>query len=191
MVAGSGVFQKSAVLNDNNWNKFLRQLDHKLCSENSARLLPKGKYWRERFLVLGKRLPNVEMTHAGRLCFSSRMFWLICQTNALGTTWTCQSVFAADWQSCLWLASCWNISSVLCPLLAIPLTSYIQNLCRFWECCSKDHIEKSAIGSLTLKRSFVVCLHHASSSFALYRRNRTEQDNACCSVFMLKPYPYS
>jgi len=41
--AGSGVFQNSAV-NDNNWNKFLIQIDHKLSSENSSRLPPKGKY---------------------------------------------------------------------------------------------------------------------------------------------------
>jgi len=40
----SGAFQNSAVLNDNNWNKFLIQIDHKLCSEYSAGLLPKGKY---------------------------------------------------------------------------------------------------------------------------------------------------
>jgi len=73
MFAGSGIFQNSAVLNDNNWNKFLIQIDHKLCSENSARLLPKGKYIRERFLVLGKQLPNVELSYA-------------CQTNVLGTT---------------------------------------------------------------------------------------------------------
>jgi len=57
--AGSGVFQNSAVPNDNNWNKFLAQVDQKLCSEYSARLLPKWKYWRESFLVLGKQLPNV------------------------------------------------------------------------------------------------------------------------------------
>jgi len=74
--AGSDVFQNSAVLNDNNWNKFLIQIDRKLCRENSARHLLKGKYWRERFLVLGKQLPNFKLRYAGRLCFSSKMFWL-------------------------------------------------------------------------------------------------------------------
>jgi len=131
--------------------------------------------------VLGKQLPNIKLSYAGRLCFLSRTFWLICETNALGTTWTCQNVFAADWQSCLWLVSCWKISSVICPLLAMPrppplyFIVYMQNLCRFWECCSKDHIKKSAIGRQTLTLSFVVCLHHSSSSFTIYGRNRPEQ----------------
>ena len=157
--ASSGVLQNSAVLNDNNWNKFLIQIDHKLSIENSYRLLPKGQCWKERFMVLGKQLLNVKLSYAGRLWFSSTMFWLICQTNALGTTWTCQNVFAEDWQSCLRLASCWNISGVLCPLLATtPLTSYIQNLWRFWEWCLQNHIKKSAIRKLTLKRPFVVML---------------------------------
>jgi len=40
MVAVSSVFQNSEVLNDNSWNKFLTQIDHKLCREYSARLLP-------------------------------------------------------------------------------------------------------------------------------------------------------
>jgi len=60
MVAGSGVFLHSAVFNDN-WHKFFIQIDHKLSSENPSRLLPNGKYWRERFLVLGKHLPNVKL----------------------------------------------------------------------------------------------------------------------------------
>jgi len=42
--AGFGVIQNSAVWNDNKWNKFPMQVDHKHCSENSARLLPRGKY---------------------------------------------------------------------------------------------------------------------------------------------------
>jgi len=117
--AGSGVFQNSAV-NDNNWNKFLIQIDHKLSSENSSRLPPKGKYWRKRFLVLGKELPTIKLRYAGRLCISSRTFWLIYQTNALGITWTCKNVFAAVWRSCLRLSSWWNISGVLCSLLARP-----------------------------------------------------------------------
>jgi len=45
---------------------------------------------------------------------------LIWQTNALGTTGKCQNVFAADWPNWLSLNSCWNISGVLCPLLATP-----------------------------------------------------------------------
>jgi len=42
--AGSGVFQSSTVLNDNNWNKFHIRIDHKLSGENSSCLLPKTKY---------------------------------------------------------------------------------------------------------------------------------------------------
>jgi len=57
------------------------------------------------------------------------------------------------------------------------LTWYIQNLCRFWECCcSKDHIKKSATRRLTLKRLFIVCLHHASCPFALYGQNEQGQE---------------
>ena len=107
---------------------------------------------------------NVEMTQAGRIRFSSTMFWLICQTNALGATWTCQNVFAAGRPNWLQLASWWNISSVLCPFLATPHLNWtIQNLCRFRECCS------------VLQRSFVVCLHHSSSTFATCAQNRPEQ----------------
>ena len=64
-------------------NRTLQALQRKLSSPPSQE-----KYWRERFLVLGKQLPNVGMTHTGRICFSSTKFYLICQTNALGTTWT-------------------------------------------------------------------------------------------------------
>jgi len=40
--AGSGVFQNSVVLNDNNWNTFRVQIDYqKLCSENSAHSIPR------------------------------------------------------------------------------------------------------------------------------------------------------
>jgi len=73
----------------------------------------------------------------------------------LCTTWTCQNVFAADWQSCLWLASCWNIPSVLCPLLPPPLTSCIQNLRRFWECCIwKAHLETVIFRMLASRLKF-------------------------------------
>ena len=113
IVAGSGVFENSAVMNDKHWYKFLTQIDHKLCSGNSARLQLKGKYWRERFLVLGKQLPNVfELSYAGRLCFSSSMFWLICQTNALGTTWTYQNVLAK------WSLTCFLMEHFKCNLPA-------------------------------------------------------------------------
>jgi len=59
VVACSGVFQNSAVLNDN-WNKFLIPTDHKISSENSSRLLLRrvatwGAMW-----VMTHPFPNVE-----------------------------------------------------------------------------------------------------------------------------------
>ena len=72
--AGSGVFQNSDVLNDNNWNTFRIQIEHhKLCSANPARLLPKRKYWTKKFLVLGTQLPNVEWIM--RVESTSRQQW--------------------------------------------------------------------------------------------------------------------
>jgi len=49
------------------------------------------------------------------------------------------------------------------------LTWYIQSLCRFREWYSIDHMDK-----LSFKRSFIVCLHHASSRFALCGQHRPE-----------------
>jgi len=147
---------------------------HKSCSENSARLLPKGKYWRERFLMLGKQLPNVQITHADRLCFSSTMFWLIRQTNTLGTAWTCQSVFAAYRQSWLWLASCWSISSVLCRFVQSPQLDYTTLMQILRMLLERPH-KNLVTNKLTLKGPFFVCLKHASSSFALYGQTTPEQ----------------
>jgi len=73
------------------------------------------------------------------------LFWFVCQINMLGTTLTCQNVFASDgqknWQN--WPASCWNTLGLLCPFQAnTSFTWYIQSLCRFRQCCSIDHMGK-------------------------------------------------
>jgi len=43
--------------------------------------------------------------------------------------------------------------------------------------------KKSAIGRLTLKRSFFVCLHHGWSTFASYGQNRPESRGDSANKF--------
>jgi len=71
--------------------------------------------------------------------FSSRMFWLICQTwhHMNMSKRICRRLAKSSLTSFL-------LEHFRCTLPApsTPLTSYIQNLCRFWECCFKGHIKK-------------------------------------------------
>ena len=50
-------------------NRTSQALQWKLSSLN-----PEGNYWTARFLALGKQLPNFQMTHVVRICFTSIMF---------------------------------------------------------------------------------------------------------------------
>ena len=145
---------------------------NKLCHENSAHSIPSEVTEQQGFWRLGSNY----RTFAIWICFSSVIFWLICQTNAIGTIWKCQNVLPPtgkiDFHKVLvetlqvYFVRSWQASLTWCIQ---------QNLCRFWECYSTDLFKKSATRRVTLKRSFFIWLHHASSSFAMYGQNRPEQ----------------
>ena len=98
------------------------------------------------------------MTHAGRIISSSIIFRLICQTNAVGSTWICQNVFAAYRV---------GLNQLLFGTLKVHFS-------RSWHTPIFLIYEKHTQIS-RMRQSFSECLHHASSKFAISRQNTPEQ----------------
>jgi len=128
------------------------------------------KLLNSRVLALGKQLPNVRSLNLLRV----NDVWLVCQTNALGTTWKCRNIFAAHWQN--WpLISCWNTQVYFVRSWQLPSNLIYTKLMQILRMLLDRPFKKSATRKVTLKRSFFVWLHHVSRTFATYGQNRPEQ----------------
>ena len=79
------------------------------------------------------------------------------------------------------IASRRNISSVLCPLRATPLTWYIKNLCRLRTLLERP--QKNSYCKAHLETVILVCLRHASNVFALYWQGKIDLSRVCESNF--------
>ena len=147
------------MLNGNNWNTFRIQIEHHtLCSENSARLFPKGQHWRERFLVFGmKWLTRVDSGFVNNVLIylPNQCAW--CHMNMPKRFCRRQAKLALT--SFLSGHFRYFARPRQTPSPYLIYTKLVQILRMLLE---RPH-KNSTTGRLTLNGPFFVCVHHASS----------------------------
>jgi len=167
--AASGVFQNSALLNDNKLSTFRIEIEHhKLCSENSARSMRSEIIEQQGFWRLASNYRTVKwLMWVESTSFNNVMIDLPNQR-----TWYRMKMSE---RFCRWLAK-WTLTKFLlehfrCTLPAPgkkTLAWYTKSLCRFSECCSTDHIKEISYWKAHLETVIYRMPASRLSTFALY-----------------------